>query len=130
MIDAGIYGFQMVGSRPRKMDLDKRRAKTTSMLNHNDIKFGISKNFRTRKNTYLKTFGNDSKFEKILRIPTQEQREFIEDQIRERLKPYRRINEKTGRKIPEWYTGISYEYIKNIILEFKNYPNVMEVKND
>ena len=128
MIEPAIYITQPQGEHLRKMDKDKRRAEKTPMLNHNHIKIGKAENFSSRQKIYQKTFGNNTKMEKILRITNSEDLKFIEKQIKERLKPYRHINEKTGRKIQEWYTGISYEKIKNIILEFRNHPNVMEVK--
>ena len=129
MIEPVIYIAQPQGAHLRKMDLDKRRADKVPMLNHKHIKIGKAEDFYNRRKDYQKTFGKDIKIEKVLQMWDGEKLKFIEKQIKERLKPYRHINEKTGRRIPEWYIGISYDDVKDVILEFKNYYGVFEVKD-
>ena len=119
----GIYIAQPKGSRMRV--IDKKRADIMPSVNNAHIKFGKAHNLQQRFKNYYFDNDGDVDFTPIIICDYYAKGELtdLEKLIKLKVNNYRMRNPKTNRQL-EWLHGISFENLKNIILnaheEFKS----------
>ena len=112
----GIYIAQPLGSRMRV--IDKSRADIMPNVNNTHIKFGKAHNLQQRFKNYYFDNDGDVNFTPIIICDnyTKEELTGLEKLIKSKVDIYRMRNPKTNRRL-EWLEGISFEDLKNTILD-------------
>lgn len=112
----GIYIAQPRGSRMRV--IDKKRADIMPSVNNTHIKFGKTENLQRRFKDYYFDNDGDVDFTPIIICESYSKQELanLEKLIKSKVGNYRMRNPKT-KKLLEWLEGISFEDLKNTILE-------------
>lgn len=112
----GIYIAQPRGSRMRV--IDKSRADVMPCVNYTHIKFGKAHNLQQRFKNYYFDNDGDVDFTPIIICDNYSKEELasLEKYIKSRVDNYRIRNPKTNRRL-EWLEGISFEDLKNTIIE-------------
>jgi len=113
---SGLYIVTLNNEIPISVNAhDKRIADKCIKVTKQNCKFGKANNFESRRKNYFKTFGEKNvNFIPIARIKSDEL-PIIEQLILQNLDEYR-MKGRTGRK-NEWLENISYDSVKEIVME-------------